>query len=163
MDINVDSLLDGHSEHIKLEGELNLPRCSDYEEKIFVKIDANIQNSNGKYIVDAKIDTKITFICGSCLSKFDNDMNIDMSEIFSKVDLQNDEIWKFSSKDNIISLDEPIITNILINIPMKIKCFDKCKGLCIKCAKNLNKGDCDCDTGFIDPRFEEILKIFKEG
>ena len=32
----------------------------------------------------------------------------------------------------------------LLAIPMKKLCKEDCKGLCAKCGKNLNEGNCNC-------------------
>lgn len=165
MDINVNDLLDGYSKNIKLEKEIKLPKSTDYNENIIVKIDGNIKNYNGKYILCAKMFTAMSLNCSSCLCPFEKSIDISIKETFSKNNIDNEEIWKFSSEDNNICLKAPIITNVLLSLPMKAICSDKCKGLCIKCAHNLNNGECGCDRGFIDPRFEKILHLFenKEG
>lgn len=45
---------------------------------------------------------------------------------------------------------------------MKVVCREDCKGLCPVCGKDLNKGDCDCDTTYRDPRFESLRALFND-
>ena len=59
--------------------------------------------------------------------------------------------------DERLDLDELLREDILLDLPTKFLCRDDCKGLCPKCGKDLNEGDCDCDRREIDPRLE-ILK-----
>ena len=40
-------------------------------------------------------------------------------------------------------------------------CKDDCEGLCAKCGKNLNEGECSCDTRETDPRFDVLDKFFE--
>ncbi len=53
-----------------------------------------------------------------------------------------------------------VYDEILVNWPMKILCRPDCKGVCIVCGKNLNQGDCGCDTFVPDPRMAAIQDIF---
>ncbi len=53
-----------------------------------------------------------------------------------------------------------VYNEILVNWPMKILCRPDCKGVCMVCGKNLNEGDCGCDTFVPDPRMAAIQDIF---
>ena len=46
---------------------------------------------------------------------------------------------------------------IMLEMPSRTLCKEDCRGLCQKCGKNLNEGDCDCDKKEVDPRLA-ILK-----
>ncbi len=157
MIIKVDNLNNGFSEDFYFEGNINLP-----ENKIaFVKISGKITNSYGKYTITGEVHSKIKFECDCCLKDFEIEINFPITEVFSKIEPENEEIWLFSSKDNIINLEQCIAMNISLNLPMKALCSENCKGLCRICGHNLNNSDCGCDRDIIDPRFEEFLKIFK--
>lgn len=57
-----------------------------------------------------------------------------------------------------LDLDELVYSDILLELPSKYLCSPDCKGLCGKCGKNLNEGDCGCAEQEVDPR----LAILKE-
>lgn len=157
MIIKVDSINNGFSKEIECEGNVSLPN----DKEAFAKIKGEITNSYSKYILTGNVYTKIEFECNSCLENFQKEFNFHITEIFSKESSDDDEIWIFSAKDNIIKLNQPIIANILLNLPMKALCSEKCMGLCQICGQNLNESSCNCDRGFIDPRFEKILTFFE--
>lgn len=54
-----------------------------------------------------------------------------------------------------------VYEEILMNWPMKILCREDCRGVCPVCGKNLNEGDCGCDTFVPDPRMAAIQEIFR--
>ena len=60
------------------------------------------------------------------------------------------------------SLDTDALINneIIVNWPMKVLCKPDCRGICKVCGKNLNEGDCGCDTFVPDPRMAVIKDIF---
>lgn len=49
---------------------------------------------------------------------------------------------------------------ILIEIGSHPVCRAECRGLCPRCGKNRNEGDCDCPaTGAVDPRWAALRKL----
>ncbi len=168
MKINVDNLNNGFSKEVNFEGDINLPDDASFNSKAHVKGTGIITNSSGQYTFTGKAISEVTCICNTCLEEFSEVIELnDIIEVFSKTeekfedyDCDQDSIWFFSSKDNNIILDQPIITNILLSMPMKALCIDNCKGLCKVCGHNLNINDCGCDRDFIDPRFESFLHLF---
>ncbi len=161
MNINVDSLNNGFSKEVEFEGNITLPESLVYNKDVYIQCKGTITNSYGKYTFNGNIIAKVTFNCNLCLKQFEKEIAFDMLEVFSKDSTDNDEIWIFSSKDNIIKLEEPIKTNLLLNLPMKALCSENCKGLCHICGHNLNDSDCGCDRDYIDPRFEKFLHLFE--
>ncbi len=57
------------------------------------------------------------------------------------------------------NLDELCRTDVLLHIPMKHLCREDCKGICQKCGKNLNEGDCGCSLKEIDPRLQALADL----
>ena len=59
-----------------------------------------------------------------------------------------------------LNVETFVYNEILLNWPMKILCEPDCKGICKVCGKNLNHGECGCDTFVPDPRMAAIKDIF---
>lgn len=161
MNINVDSLNNGFSKEVQFDDNITLPESLVYNKDVYIQGKGTITNSYGKYTFNGNVVAKVTFNCNSCLKEFEKEIDFDMLEVFSKDSTDNDEIWIFFSKDNIIKLEEPIKTNLLLNLPMKALCSENCKGLCHICGHNLNDSDCGCNRDYIDPRFEKFLHLFE--
>ena len=62
-----------------------------------------------------------------------------------------------------LNLDELIYTEVITSLPMKHLCKEDCKGVCFKCGKNLNDGECVCNTKEIDPRLAALAELLKEN
>ena len=58
-----------------------------------------------------------------------------------------------------LDVDGLVYTEVILNMPSKHLCKEDCKGLCFKCGKNLNEGECGCDTGYRDPRFDKLREL----
>ncbi len=62
-------------------------------------------------------------------------------------------------EDMELNLDELCRTDVLLHIPMKHLCREDCKGICQKCGKYLNEGDCGCSFKEIDPRLQALAEL----
>ena len=101
--------------------------------------------------------------CDRCLTRVDIPISISFDEQISEECIQNptEDADAFSYLDG-YSLDTDILigNEILINWPVKILCKEDCKGICPKCGRDLNQGDCGCDTFEPDPRMAVLKDIF---
>ena len=64
-------------------------------------------------------------------------------------DATDEEAYKGKELDLSAALRE----QILLSIPPAPLCREDCKGLCSKCGKDLNEGECGCDRTVLDPRW----------
>jgi uncharacterized protein len=55
-----------------------------------------------------------------------------------------------------IDLSPAVREQILLQIPSSPLCREDCRGLCPKCGKDLNDGDCGCDKTVMDPRWSAL-------
>jgi len=58
-----------------------------------------------------------------------------------------------------LDLDEFLYSEVIVSLPMKHLCSDDCKGICLKCGKNLNEGECGCPKKEIDPRLQALADL----
>ncbi len=158
--INVDNLINGESRDISFSENVKVPDDYSVNGDAFIDVSGNISNNEGKFHFCGKVLAKMNFNCDLCLRPFDTEIVFDIDEIFCKEADDESDFWSFS--DKVIDLEPAILSNILLNIPMKAVCSDDCKGLCSICGHNLNDGDCGCDRTYINPKFEKLKELFKE-
>src|SRR6266480_5598526 len=58
-----------------------------------------------------------------------------------------------------IDLSAAVREQILLQIPSPPVCREDCPGLCAKCGKDLNEGECGCDRAVVDPRWAALKGI----
>jgi uncharacterized protein len=61
-----------------------------------------------------------------------------------------------------VDLAPAVREQILLQIPPPPLCRDDCPGLCPRCGKDLNEGDCGCDRAAMDPRWAALKGIQPE-
>ena len=102
-----------------------------------------------------KLNLKISFdasfkgFCDRCLED---------TEISIKCDGEYEFLLSETDK---VDTEELLNEEIIQKWPMKVLCSEDCKGLCLKCGRNLNTGTCECDTFIPDPRMAAIKDIFE--
>lgn len=96
--------------------------------------------------------------CSRCLESFDYHLDVEFDEDFSKLE-HNEETYFI--EEEFIDLEDMVIDNVILSMPLKFLCSEECKGLCTICGKNLNKYQCDCNKNNVDPRLAVLKDLFK--
>ena len=78
----------------------------------------------------------------------------------SEREIEEDDLTTAFYEDDQIDLRELMREQFYLALPMKPLCRDDCKGLCVVCGTNLNRGTCDCKREWEDPRLA-VLKTLK--
>lgn len=52
--------------------------------------------------------------------------------------------YHISEQDTIVDITEDIRQELMLEYPLQPLCASDCKGLCMKCGRNLNKENCKC-------------------
>ncbi|WP_158097690.1 YceD family protein [Tyzzerella sp. An114] len=123
-----------------------------------VKIKGTLTNIDDIIVLDAEGDTLLNVSCSRCLAPVNVKLNFKLYEMFSKTGNIDEDIEAVT--EDSIDLYPYVRNEVFENIPMKIVCKDDCKGLCPSCGKNLNEGNCDCDTSYINPKFDSLRALF---
>lgn len=170
MKVDLASFLDETLNDIPFTETLELESLDIGEKNIVfiepVKVFGHIYKMEGTNYLTADISFKYVEKCDRCLKEFIQTINTVLS---GELREKSEEISDFDEKDeeivyhegNELNLRQPIINTIIISLPMKSLCIEGCKGLCPKCGKDLNEGQCDCVIEDIDPRLAKLKDFFE--
>lgn len=135
---------------------------------VFAKI--SIERSNSEVIIKGAIKSEIEQQCSRCLRNYTIEISTPIMAIYHPIEdinkeeqyeLKEEELETGFYKNDILDIDEILIEQLLLNIPMKPLCSPDCKGLCPKCGTDLNVTSCNCNTAEIDPRLEVLKKLLE--
>jgi len=99
-----------------------------------IKVKAYATRDKENLFVEIEINSVFIFTCSRCLREF-------------RVPLEKSVKLFFQLKgNNIIDISNDIREEIILNYPIKVLCSEDCKGLCPICGKDLNEGQCDCQS-----------------
>lgn len=108
-----------------------------------ISLNGQVMNRAGVVTLDYTLRFTIRHLCDRCLNEFDREYVFDISHILVK-SLSSDNDEYIVCPDNTLDLNELAISDLLLQLPTKVLCKEDCKGLCLKCGKDLNDGDCGC-------------------
>jgi len=127
-----------------------------------IEITGEVSQKNGLPAVDYKIEAAFLANCARCGN--DTRQTIGFSGeayIADKSEDKDDgEDFYITETDGILDLDDFIVEFLGVHVPYRYICSEDCKGLCCKCGKDLNEGECDCPKKEKNPAFEILDKFF---
>jgi len=104
---------------------------------------------DGIYLVEehgvgviGSVTVEIDAECSRCLKDTVIELEIEMNEAF-RLDSDEEDVYSFSGHK--VDIDEAVIDNVTLNLPLYVYCDTECKGLCPHCGINLNEQTCDCE------------------
>ncbi len=118
----------------------------------------------GKAMVKAKASFELEFACDRCLKpvkysmKTETEQEVISPDYTEEVDEDSEPLGFMDGYQ--LKVDDLIYSDIVLNWPMKILCREDCKGICRICGKDLNTGECGCDTFVPSPGLAGIKEIF---
>jgi uncharacterized protein len=140
----------------------------DYEALDFIgsiMVHGTATNNGLAILVQGKMCTTVQLKCNCCLEPFLLALQEEFSEEFIEGVYQEnqggqDEHEHSFFQGDEISLSELVHDHILLALPMRIVCREDCRGLCVKCGKNLNQAACNCEDDEGDPRLAVLKQLF---
>ncbi|MBO5853059.1 MAG: DUF177 domain-containing protein [Clostridia bacterium] len=163
--LDLKPLFAGSREFLSVEFEMDLSEFEFLGVKPFgspVAISGKIVSRAG--IVQSQLSCKVNYVgvCDRCLKKTAVDYTVEINRVIvvSLESEENDDIAVVP--DMQLNLEDFCYPDIVMSLPTKLLCKDSCKGLCSVCGKNLNEGDCGCQTREIDPRLAALAELLKE-
>ena len=131
----------------------------EYPLKKPVSINGAVSNSASLVRLEADISYEYTAPCDRCGKETaaEHTVRVEKSLASSIEGEESDTILLVP--DMKLDLDELIYTEVMLSLPMKHLCNQTCKGICSKCGKNLNDGECDCPKREIDPRLAALAEL----
>lgn len=109
-----------------------------------------------------RVRGKLIAECARCLEPVEHEIVLDLFTTYMpaeedmpedlEAERQSAEIGYYRRR---ITLGEFIVSELVLSLPLRYECSPDCRGLCINCGANLNRGPCSCEKP-VDPRFEKL-------
>ena len=132
-----------------------------------MKVWGEITNTAGymRLSLDASVDYQAE--CARCLAPVSGEFTLSLEKTVAPrdvlLDLDEDKLDDYAIiEDGFLDIDEQLLEQLEMEFPLRFFCKEDCRGLCQRCGKNLNEGECDCNHKEIDPRLEPLRKILEQ-
>ena len=90
--------------------------------------------------VTGEVKYTLTTLCDKCGVELEKTYVAKVRASFSSE--PDEDGYFFNGID--LDLDKAIADSVILDLPTKITCSEKCLGVCPTCGQNLNKGACKC-------------------
>ena len=161
MFIKISNLSDGVHNYVFNEDSSELK----LEEPFFGNFQADVElsKSHHQIILNAVYFFNAHFECDRCSNDFVSALNGSYQMVYffgSKPDDEDiDNVTYLHPDADRIEIGKDLRDFALLSVPMKKLCRDDCKGLCFRCGKDLNEGDCSCDKNLTDARWLPLMEL----
>lgn len=162
MNYSLKPLFMGDVSVVPIEETLDLSALEVQENKPFVqpvRVIGTVQYVDGVVTLRAEVQYRFDGVCDRCAEPFQRMETLSISHVLvtSLNDESNEDFVLL--KDFQLSLDELVIADLLLSLPMKSLCREDCRGLCPQCGRNLNEGLCGCRQETVDPRLAALKDL----
>lgn len=116
---------------------------SNGDELKFVKpivFEGELKKGNDFVEVNGRIELEYLVSCHLCGIEFMRNDSMEIIEVYRREPTEEEYLLV---GDEIV-FDDMIYDNLRLNLPVRFLCKEDCKGVCTKCGKNLNDGECEC-------------------
>ncbi len=130
-----------------------------------VEVDLSIQKSGEEFFCQGQVAARVAVECARCLKLFEADVNgtldfivcsIEYHEANAREAVDAEDYVHFADQAMRANIVEVVRQAVLLEIDMMPLCSDDCRGLCVRCGRNLNEGDCGCSGDEIDERWAAL-------
>jgi len=112
-------------------------------------------------LLSGKITSPLHSVCARCLAPVSETFSLETEFVVLKEENDEEERDVLLLEGEEANLFGAVLDTLSLNLPLRLLCREDCKGLCPKCGKNLNEGDCACEKKEIDPRLQGLADFFK--
>lgn len=125
------------------------------------KVPADIKAGNHAGFVEFTADVSFTcdYRCDRCAAEVSRDFHFQFRHILVLQLTEESGDDYIEAPDYKLDTDALLRDDILLELPSKLLCQEGCKGLCMKCGKNLNEGKCSCELKEADPRLAALREL----
>ncbi len=127
----------------------------EYPFKNPVSMKGYVLNRAGILELHSEADTMLKVRCARCAKEYEKQKTV---EVFETLGDGEDPV---EMTDMIIDIDDICKSAVILDMDMVNLCREDCKGLCPRCGKDLNLGECGCGKKDVDPRLAPFLKLIK--
>jgi uncharacterized protein len=133
-----------------------------------INVQMTISKEERNFMVEGHLSGSVKIRCDRCLGSYSHELEPEFRLLLSspaqdtdqnEIELcKNDMTIRFISGDE-IDIDDIVMEQIYLSLPIKFLCGQRCHGLCPTCGTNLNKEKCGCREKDGHPAFLKLKEL----
>jgi uncharacterized protein len=98
--------------------------------------------------------------CARCLKEFTQPFDVEMHELFPLRAGPEDDYQL--GEDLTLDPEQMVRDSVVLSMPFSPLCKPDCLGLCPRCGRDRNLGQCTCTEEVADPRWAGLEELFRD-
>ncbi len=135
-----------------------------------VGVELRVQPVGHEVLLTGSVRATLVYTCDRCLDEAVQEVDAQVTLVLGPprasdlieegdVDIPEEDVDYVPITGPEVELDDLIVEQLVLAVPMVKLCRPDCKGLCPGCGVNLNHEACTCQAVPVDPRWEALTKI----
>lgn len=115
-----------------------------------IRVSVDLQSVDTEIIGTLQVDCELAMECGRCVERSSLAVSATRQIEYlvnpkpEQLEAEMDGWFVSQYNGETIVFDEDVRQMLMLALPMKFLCDEDCRGLCLKCGANLNRGACGC-------------------
>lgn len=167
MKIDLKPIISGQTDKIPVDCMIDIIPEAAPDDVVFggpAAVRGEIRGSDRYMYLKADVTVPYTTRCARCLKDVSRDFTAVIDKPVARAgSLENEDSDDYIiAENNELMLDIPVLDCVVLEFPMRVLCSEDCRGLCPKCGKDLNEGDCGCDLREPDTRLAVLAQLLTD-
>ena len=124
-----------------------------------IKITGSVSNKASVVSLNLNIEYTFAAPCDRCGVFAQHNHTVIIDKLLATAIERQESDTIITVPDMKLDVDEFVYSEVILDLPSKHLCNEDCKGICFKCGKNLNEGECGCNTREVDPRLAKLMEL----
>ncbi len=124
-----------------------------------IKITGSVFNKASVVSLNLNIEYTFAAPCDRCGVDTEHNHTARVDKLLATAIERQESDTIITVPDMKLDVDEFVYSEVILDLPSKHLCKETCKGICVKCGKNLNEGECGCSTKEVDPRLAKLMEL----
>ncbi len=137
-----------------------------------VRVALRITKAGTEVLAEGTAAASIELQCSRCLKGFVKALDVQINAVYHPVEelkgeekheIKDDELDMGFYRGDELDIQDLVVEQMLLNVPMKPLCSESCRGICPTCGADLNVSTCGCERKEQDPRLAVLKKLLADG
>lgn len=129
-----------------------------------VVVEATLDRVGTQMHLRAEVQATGSFVCDRCVAPFSRTLRPSYTMHYVADETETGpfdpaEVQVLFPGNPVIDIADDVRQTLLLSVPLKLLCREDCRGLCPRCAKDLNDGPCGCESRPADSRWEALRRL----
>ena len=112
-------------------------------------------------LVKGEASVTLCSVCDRCAESFLEPFRFAFEETFVKASEYDSDTEAYLFSGDILCLDEALLNDLFLSLPIESVCKPDCKGICPVCGTNRNVSDCGCIMPDVGNPFSVLQASFR--